>query len=636
MVVRIRECKLPIGHTKEELEKKICRMLHIRRVPRYRIIRRSIDARKKPDLFYVYTIDVQTDHPEETVKRADSRQVRTEEPKTYEFPYRSAAAQTEAPPRIRSAAIRRRQEKGSSSLGRTAEEAPPRIRSAAICRRHEKGSSSLGRAAEEAPPRIRSAATRRRHEKGSSSLGRTAVERPVIIGSGPAGLFCALMLARSGFRPIVLERGEPVEERQRSVDRFWKTGVLNPSSNIQFGEGGAGTFSDGKLNTTIKDPDGKVRFVLQEFVKAGADPEILYEAKPHIGTDALTNIVRHIRGEITSLGGEVRFGACLTGLSAVPASAGADTGRGKYILSVNHGAWTLQTSSLVLAIGHSARDTIRMLCESGLKMEAKAFAVGLRVEHPQEMINQAMYGKKDPGRAGAAPYKLTHKCANGRGVYSFCMCPGGYVVNASSEPGMTAVNGMSFQKRDGRNANAAIVVTVSPEDCRNWVRGFDGSEKGKSGVLAGLAFQRELEQRAYACGKGKIPVQRFDDFCSGEKSRTPGRIRPEILGQWTMANLQGILPEDCIGSIIEGMHAFSRSIPGFDAPDVLLSGVESRTSSPVRILRNEDGECAEFPGIYPCGEGAGYAGGITSAAVDGIKTAEAVAKKSVYISTHLC
>ena len=446
---------------------------------------------------------------------------------------------------------------------------------------------------------------------------QTLVHRPVIIGSGPAGLFCAYVLAKHGYHPLVLERGESAEQRKKSVDAFWKTGVLNPESNVQFGEGGAGTFSDGKLNTSVKDPSGRNREVLRIFTECGAPEEILYDQKPHLGTDQLIGIVTIMRKKIEAWGGEVRFGAKVTDF-------GIENGRLTSV-TVNE-TEKIAAETAVLAIGHSARDTFFKLCENRISMEAKSFAVGVRIEHPQKMITQDQYGPEAPDFLGAAPYKLTNQCENGRGVYSFCMCPGGYVVNASSEAERTCVNGMSYSDREGKNANSAMIVTVTPEDYRPY------HVEGTPDVLDGVAFQRALEHAAWEAGKGKVPVQLFGDFCENRVSTALGEVTPSICGEWTFANLREVLPTFIGDSLVEGIRASERKIHGFSRPDAVLSGVEARTSSPVRIVRNETLESPSLTGLYPCGEGAGYAGGITSAAMDGLKTAEEIAKKYMYFS----
>lgn len=428
--------------------------------------------------------------------------------------------------------------------------------------------------------------------------------RPVIVGSGPAGLFCAWYLAHAGYRPLILERGQMARERKNTVEKFWETGELDPNSNVQFGEGGAGTFSDGKLNTLVKDPSGRNKEVLRRFVKAGAPREILYEQKPHLGTDLLVSIVENLRKQIEFMGGEFRFQTQVTDLKI-------QDGRLSGLILNNKEEIPAQVC--VLAIGHSARDTFSMLHERKIPMEPKAFAVGVRIEHPQEMINQALYGEKENPYLGAASYKVTHQTEKGRGVYSFCMCPGGYVVNASSEAGYLAVNGMSYQARNSRNANSALIVTVRPEDYED------------QGILGGMVFQRELERAAYEAGKGRIPLQTFGDFCRCQKSTILGEVRPVLKGGWALANVRAILPDFVGEAIEEGVFAFDKKIPGFARADALLSGVESRTSSPVRILRDSSFQ-SSVTGVYPCGEGAGYAGGITSAAMDGIKVAEAVAE----------
>lgn len=434
---------------------------------------------------------------------------------------------------------------------------------------------------------------------------------PVVIGSGPGGLFCAYELAIQGYCPILLERGASVEERVKDVEHFWNTGELNTESNVQFGEGGAGTFSDGKLNTGVKDPNGRNRRVLQTLVEHGAPKEILFDSKPHIGTDILVDVVRNMRKHIIELGGTVRFHSKVTGLDIQNNRI-----QGVIVNETTH----IPTRAAVLAIGHSARDTFEYLHEASVPMEAKSFAIGLRVEHLQETINISQYGKGYPEKLPAAPYKLTANLPTGRGVYSFCMCPGGHVVNASSEEGLLAVNGMSYSKRDSKNANSAVVVTVNPEDY----------DDGTHSPLTGMYYQRALERQAFVAGKGMIPVQLYGDFCKNIPSTTTKSIIPEIKGQYFSTNLRQILPEFIGDSIAQGMELFGKKIQGFAHPDVVLSGVESRTSSPVRILRNKEMQ-STVEGLFPCGEGAGYAGGITSAAIDGIKVFEAIA--SIYHPT---
>lgn len=537
---------------------KVCALFHVSAsdVTELTICRESIDARKKPDIYYIYTLEVCMKQEGKLLKRM-----------------------------------------GKSAL---------------------KGNLQIGEAE----------AVRYTFPNPGT---RTVSEPIVIVGIGPAGLFCGYFLAKYGYRPVIVERGRCVEDRQRDVERFWETGVLDVHSNVQFGEGGAGTFSDGKLNTLVKDKYGRNKAVLQVFVDCGANPAILYEAKPHVGTDVLCNVVRNMREKILEWGGSVLFESQVTDLDIQDGRI-----RGVYL---NHSKYQ-PCEQLVLATGHSARDTFQMLYEKGLPMEAKSFAVGLRVEHSQEMINESQYGMKNAGAFGAAPYKVAHQAENGRGVYSFCMCPGGYVVNASSEDGRLAVNGMSYSGRNGANANSAVIVSVTPEDF------------GSNHPLAGVEFQRELERKAYLLAEGKIPMQRYADFRKmvlkrqnqdGEESavevdtspilgdNASYGIQPVNKGLCEWADVSTILPAECNDAFVSGMEAFGRQIKGFDSPEAILSGVESRTSSPLRIHRNQDLQ-SEIAGIYPCGEGAGYAGGITSAAMDGLRVAEMIAAKYAPVS----
>ena len=525
-MIRIQQLKVPLTYDEAFLQKEIAKKLKIKvsDIKDLRVRKQSLDARKKPNLYYVLTVDLSVSKEEHILKKKQNITVSPVAEKPYQIP-----------------------------------------------------------------------------ESGILSLSH----RPVIAGFGPAGLFCALILAKAGYRPLVLERGEDVEHRTAAVEKFWNTGILDTESNIQFGEGGAGTFSDGKLNTLVKDACGRNHYVLETFVKAGADPDILYVNKPHIGTDVLRTVIRNLREEIISLGGEVRFGCKVTDLLMKENKI--------YAVKIND-TEELPCEVLILAIGHSARDTFSMLHGHKILMQPKSFAVGLRIEHPQSMINLSQYGQEEQKFLGAATYKVTRKLSNGRGVYSFCMCPGGYVVNASSEKDHLAVNGMSYRARDSRNANSAMIVTVTPEDF------------GHEGVLGGIAFQRDLEKAAFQAGNGKVPVQLFGDFCENKLSTALGDVSPCIKGEYQLSNLREVLPDFLGTSLIEGVKGFERQIHGFARPDALFSGVESRTSSPVRIVRNEY-FMSSLDGLYPCGEGAGYAGGITSAAMDGIKVAEAVIKK---------
>lgn len=546
-MIQIRQLKLMPGHSDRELTEKAARTLRIRpeEIASLRVVRQSIDARKKPEIRLIYTVDVKL--------------------------------------------VGAREEKVLLS-----------------CRKNP----DVGPA-----PEVRY----RFPEPGKEILA----ERPLIIGTGPAGLFCGYLLAKAGYRPLLLERGEDVESRTRRVEEFWKTGVLSADSNVQFGEGGAGTFSDGKLNTLVKDKDGRNTEVLKIFVENGAPEEIRYESRPHVGTDVLSRVVKHMRERILSWGGEVRFSTRVTELVI-------EGGRVRGVVCEN--GERIDAGAVVLAIGHSARDTFAMLEKKGIPMEAKSFAVGFRVEHPQELINLSQYAQRRPEALPPASYKLTAKTSEGRGVYSFCMCPGGYVVNASSEPGRLAVNGMSYSGRNGKNANSAIIVSVTPQDY------------GAGGPLAGIQFQRRLEERAFRAAGGAVPVQRYADYAGTERENgsavaeadgmvrekrerhVPADFAPAIKGAWKFADLRDILPSSVRKAFLEGMEAFDRIIPGFADDAVCLSGVESRTSSPVRIPRDETLQ-SSVRGLYPCGEGAGYAGGITSAAMDGMRVAEAIAAR---------
>lgn len=534
-MIQISQLKLDIHHSKQDLEKKLLKTLHIpeSQLISYEIKKQSIDARKKTGLFYVYTLAVKAKQEMQIVRKCKNSNVKyIEAPVTYEFT-----------------------------------------------------------------------------PSGSEELKH----KPVIIGTGPAGLFCGYFLARNGYKPILLERGLDVDSRQKDVEEFWNTGNLSLNSNVQFGEGGAGTFSDGKLNTLVNDPKGRNQKVLELFVEAGADPGILYHQKPHVGTDVLAKVVKNLRQDIIAYGGQVMFHSQLTDFIFDKEASGR-LSKLQITDALSGKIWELDAEVTILAIGHSARDTFEMLLKRKIPMEQKSFAVGVRVEHPQSMINESQYG---PGHEDlpAAAYKLSAKASNGRGVYTFCMCPGGYVVNASSEKGRLAVNGMSYHKRDGRNANSAVIATVTPED-------FPGE-----GVLSGLEFQRQLEEKAFEIGKGKIPVQCFGDFCKNKVTDPEKEIKtslqPQMKGSYFWSNVRSIFPEDIGDALEEGILAFDQRIAGYAREDALVSGVESRTSSPVRITRNEK-FLSSIDGLYPCGEGAGYAGGITSAAMDGIKVAEAI------------
>ncbi|WP_306604258.1 NAD(P)/FAD-dependent oxidoreductase [Azonexus sp.] len=435
--------------------------------------------------------------------------------------------------------------------------------------------------------------------------------RPVVIGTGPCGLLAGLLLAQMGFKPIILERGKAVRERTKDTWGLWRKNTLDPESNVQFGEGGAGTFSDGKLYSQIKDPQFHGRKVLEEFVKAGAPEEILYVSKPHIGTFRLVKMVENMRATITGLGGEIRFGSKVD-----------------RVIIDNHqvrgvelaGGEQVATEHVVLAIGHSARDTFQMLYDAGVYVEAKPFAIGFRIEHPQTLIDHARFGPNAGNEIlGAADYKLVHHCANGRAAYSFCMCPGGQVVAATSEPGRVVTNGMSQYSRAERNANSALVVNIEPAD-------FPGDYR--TNPLAGIDFQRQWESAAFVAGGGTYaaPAQRVGDFLAGKPSTALGSVDPSYQPGVHMTDLSTCVPPYVIDALREAIPAFDRQIKGFAMADAVLTGVETRTSSPIRIKRGADFQSINTRGLYPAGEGAGYAGGILSAGVDGIKVAEALAR----------
>jgi uncharacterized protein len=431
--------------------------------------------------------------------------------------------------------------------------------------------------------------------------------RPIIVGMGPAGMFAGLMMAQKGYKPLIIERGEKVEDRTETVNKFWNTGELNLESNVQFGEGGAGTFSDGKLTTRIK--DSRCDFVLEEFVKSGAPKEITYSGKPHIGTDILKEVVKNIRQRIIELGGEIRFNSKLEDIII----------KDNYIKKVVVNGEEVPCENLILAIGHSSRDTYEMLYKRGIFMEPKAFAIGVRVEHSQNMINVNQYGKyADHPRLKAADYRLAHTAkATGRAVYSFCMCPGGEVVAASSEEGMLVTNGMSYYDRNKDNANAAIVVTVGEDD-------FEGSTP-----LKGMEFQRHYERLAYTVGGSgyRAPIQLVGDFLEDRITTKLGKIKPTYNPGYEFKDLRECLPGYVAQSLKEGLVNFDRKIKGFASTDAILTGIETRTSAPVKITRNENLESISVKGVYPSGEGAGFAGGIISAAVDGLKSAENIMKE---------
>ncbi len=521
-MIRIREISLPPEHNVAQLSFEAAQALRISvsKIRKLTIVRRSVDARKKPDVRIVYTVDVSVDGNENKIlKQSGCKRAAIANDKYYKVP----------------------------------------------------------------------------------KCDKDPAHRPVVVGFGPAGMFAGLVLAMAGLRPLILERGEDAASRHEKVEKFWKTGELDAKSNVQFGEGGAGTFSDGKLNTGVNNP--RIGWILQQFVKAGAGENILFDAKPHVGTDVLLTVVQNLRHRIISLGGEVRFNAQVTGLLQENEKVCG--------LEIN-GSEIVPCDRVILAIGHSARDTFRYLQEKNIPMEAKPFAMGVRIEHLQQNIDEAQYGCHNPVLP-PADYKLVKHLGDGT-VYTFCMCPGGYVVAAASEEGGVVTNGMSYADRDGENANAALLVTVNPKD-------FPSQDP-----LAGMCWQEEIEQKAYAVGGRNYyaPAQTVGDFLAGRPSKGAGSVQPTYRPGVTWCDLHSVLPRKITDALKQALPQLESNLKSFSHPDSVLTAPETRSSSPVRIVRDESRQSAGLRGLYPAGEGAGYAGGIMSAAIDGMMSAEAV------------
>ena len=518
-MLRVTNIKIHVSLNQDEYIKKKLNTIFDQDIKEYKINKRSIDARHKPDVYYIYEIDINIENEDKYIDLGLASKVLDEE-------YKIDLDNIKKP-----------------------------------------------------------------------------LKRPIIIGFGPAGLFCSYILAKAGLKPLIFERGKQIEERIKDVEEFWNNNNLNINSNIQFGEGGAGTFSDGKLNTMIKEKL-RQKFVFKTFVECGAPEEILYINKPHIGTDILRTVIKNMRNKILDLGGEIHYNSTLTNINI-------NINNNRVSSVIINDKEKYETDTLVLAIGHSARDTFKMLNEY-LTLTPKAFAVGIRVEHNQDLINKNQYGESYK-LLPPANYKLTYQTKDGRGVYSFCMCPGGFVVNSSSEENKICINGMSNHNRSEENANSAIVVTVSPSDYG-------------SNIFDGMKFQQELEEKAYIEGKGLIPISLYKDYKENTISTKYGSIKPIFKGSYNFGNINNIFPKYINDSLKEAIDYFNTKIKGFNDDDVIIAAVEARTSSPIRILRDDNLE-SNIKGIYPCGEGAGYAGGITSAAIDGIKVAERIYKK---------
>ena len=520
-MIRIRDISMPPEHAPTQLLYEAARALRISasKLKKLKIVRRSVDARKKPDIRIIYTVDVAVDGSEHKIlKQSGCKKAAVAPISYYKVP----------------------------------------------------------------------------------KVERFTEKRPVVVGFGPAGMFAALVLALAGQRPLVLERGEEAYKRHEKVEAFWQTGKLDPKSNVQFGEGGAGTFSDGKLNTGVNNP--RIGWILEQLVKAGAGEDILFDAKPHVGTDVLLTVVQNIRHRIISLGGEVRF---CSQVEKILEDSGKVTG-----VLLTDGT-VMETDHVILAIGHSARDTFEALHADGIPMEPKPFSMGVRIEHLQETIDKAQYGRIDPVLP-PADYKLV-KHLDEETVYTFCMCPGGYVVAAASEEGRVVTNGMSYADRAGRNANAALLVTLNPRDFP------------LEGDLGGMYWQRQLEEAAYnLSGSYRAPAQKVGDFLAGRPSTGPGAVQPTYRPGVTWCDLHGVLPQKITNALAKALPQLDGNLKGFSSPDAVLTAPETRSSSPVRILRNEQKQSPALAGLYPAGEGAGYAGGIMSAAIDGMLCAEAL------------